>query len=103
MGLVTVLVFFCLVALRVALVFLGAVLILRSARQCPACLAPTTLMHTPWLRRLLPRVEWRWCAQCGWQGPGRTPYRRRFQPRQHSRGAERRVPVPDAERSPRAS
>lgn len=73
MGIIAVAVLFGLVALRVALIACGAVLILRSARQCPACLEETALLHTPRLRRLLPAVEWRWCPHCGWHGPGRAP------------------------------
>ncbi len=67
----TVVVLLGLVALRGVLVGIGAALLLRPVSGCPACAAPTLGLHRPWLRRLLPFVEWRWCPECGWSGPAR--------------------------------
>lgn len=78
MGLIAAGVLFGLVILRVALVALGASLILRPTHSCPACLDRTVLLHRPVLRAVLPWVEWRWCPLCGWQGPGRRVRPRRF-------------------------
>lgn len=71
MGLVAFLVFVGLVLLRAGLVLFGAALILRPVSSCPACFRPTLLLRRPWLRRLAPWMEWRWCPQCGWEGPGK--------------------------------
>jgi hypothetical protein len=59
--------FLGLILLRVALVTLGAILIVRPVRACPACFQPTTPILRPWLERLTP-LEWRWCTHCGWKG-----------------------------------
>jgi hypothetical protein len=59
------------VALRWAAIGIGAALLLRPVRSCPACFAPTFVLYRRWLRRLAPWLEWRWCAACGWQGPAR--------------------------------
>jgi len=67
-----VLVLIGLVVLRGILIGVGAALILRAVPECPACFAPATfLLQRRWLRRLLPMVEWRFCPQCGWQGPSK--------------------------------
>lgn len=60
-----------LVLLRWGVLLVGAALVVRPVSDCPACREPTLLLHTPWLRRLAPLFEWRWCPACGWQGPGR--------------------------------
>lgn len=60
-----------LVALRWVVIGVGAALLLRPVRACPACFEATFLLHRRWLSRLLPWVEWRWCPRCGWHGPAR--------------------------------
>lgn len=65
----TVLVFLGFVVLRWGLVFGGTLLLIPRVRQCPACFQATLRIRRPWLRRLLPRLEWRWCPSCGWKGP----------------------------------
>lgn len=59
-----------LILLRVVLLGLGSALLVRPARDCPACFRPTTPVLVRWLR-YLPRFEWRWCMHCGWRGVGR--------------------------------
>ena len=71
-----VLVLLALALLRVALVAVGAALLIRPVRACPACFLDTLPIRRRWLRRLAPRYEWRWCPHCNWQGPSRrTPPR----------------------------
>lgn len=65
-----------LVVLRWVLLGIGAALILRPVLECPACMRETRLLHRPWLRRVAPWLEWRWCAACGWSGPARRLARR---------------------------
>jgi len=61
-----------LVALRVIIVGIGAALLLRPVRDCPACFADATFRaHHRWLRLLAPWLEWRFCPRCGWHGPSR--------------------------------
>lgn len=60
-----------LVVLRWVLIGVGAALILRPVVDCPACLRETRALHRPWLRRIAPWLEWRWCLACGWSGPAR--------------------------------
>lgn len=60
-----------LVVLRWVLLGIGAALILRPVDSCPACMAETHALHRPWLRRLAPWLEWRWCMACGWSGPAK--------------------------------
>ena len=60
-----------LVVLRWGLLFAGALLLIARVRDCPACFEPTLKLRSPWLRRLVPWLEWRWCPTCGWQGPSR--------------------------------
>lgn len=60
-----------LVALRWGLLLGGVLLLVPRVRACPACLSETLPVRRPWLRRLLPWLEWRWCPGCGWEGPGR--------------------------------
>lgn len=73
---VAVYVLLALVLLRVGLVMGGAALLIRRVRLCPACSEPTVPLLKPWLARLLPSYEWRWCPTCGWQGPSRKSPRR---------------------------
>lgn len=60
-----------LVVLRWILLGIGAALILRPVDRCPACFADTIQLHRPFLRRIAPWLEWRWCAHCNWSGPAR--------------------------------
>jgi hypothetical protein len=68
----TVIVLLLLVGLRWALLAVGVALLVRPVSSCPACTAASTLgLHRPWLRWIVSWLEWRWCPQCGWQGPAR--------------------------------
>lgn len=67
---VLVLVFLGLVLLRVLAVGIGAALIIRPVRSCPACFQATLPIRKKWLRPAR-AYEWRWCPACGWQGVGR--------------------------------
>jgi hypothetical protein len=60
-----------LVFVRFGLVWFSATLLLRPARECPACFQPTALVRRPLITALLPNAEWRWCLSCAWQGPAR--------------------------------
>lgn len=62
-------VFLGLVLLRWALVFGVGVALVPRVRSCPACFHDTIPIRKPWLRRLAPSLEWRWCPSCGWRGP----------------------------------
>ncbi|NIP59386.1 MAG: hypothetical protein GWM92_13690 [Gemmatimonadetes bacterium] len=64
-------VLFALVALRWGLLWGGVLLLVPRVRACPACFDATVPVRRPWLRRLAPLLEWRWCPHCGWEGPGR--------------------------------
>ena len=64
-------VFLGLVLLRGVLIAVGAALLVRPVRQCPACFQATVELQRVWLRRLAPWLEWRWCPHCGWAGPAR--------------------------------
>lgn len=57
-----------LVVLRWVFLFVGAFLLIPRIRGCPACFESTVRVRRPWLRRLLPWFEWRWCPACGWKG-----------------------------------
>ena len=72
-----------LVALRWGLLLGGVLLLVPRVRACPACFDATVPVRRPWLRRLAPWLEWRWCPHCGWEGPGR-------------RGENQLVPDPSA-------
>ena len=64
-------VFVFLILLRLLAVVIVAFAVIRPARSCPACFLPTVPVRVPW-RLLLPgSFEWRWCPDCGWQGPSR--------------------------------
>ncbi|HSJ15156.1 MAG TPA: hypothetical protein VK939_12120 [Longimicrobiales bacterium] len=100
-----------LVTLRWVIIGVGAALLLRPVRSCPACFGPTLMLHRRWLRRLAPWLEWRWCAGCGWQGPARRITERDHLPaatrvhgvhgehREHEHGEHRGHPV-DREQHP---
>ena len=71
---VVVLVLGGLVLLRFVLIGVGAALIIRPVSDCPACFHQSLKIRYRWLAWLAPWLEWRWCPQCGWQGPARrTP------------------------------
>jgi len=59
-----------LVLLPWGLLLVGGLLLVPRVRDCPACFRETLLLRRPWLRRVVPWLEWRWCPTCGWQGPG---------------------------------
>lgn len=71
-GMLIVAVLFGLVLLRWVVLAVGVFLLLPRVRECPACFRSTIAVRRPWLRRLLPWLEWRWCLSCGWEGPSRT-------------------------------
>ncbi len=60
-----------LVVLRWGLLFVGAFFLVARVRACPACFEETLLLRRPWLHRVAPWLEWRWCPECGWQGLSR--------------------------------
>ena len=61
-----------LVLLRFVIVGVGAALLLRPVRECPACFEPTVRVKRPVLEAVTRIAEWRWCISCGWQGPARV-------------------------------
>ena len=69
---ITVTVLLALVLLRWGLLVVGAIFLVARVRDCPACFEPTLKLRRPWLRRVAPWLEWRWCPTCGWQGLSRT-------------------------------
>lgn len=64
-----------LVLLRWGFIFVGALLLLRPARSCPACFRRTLRIRRPLLTAVLPMAEWRWCPSCRWEGPARRKAR----------------------------
>ncbi|HEX7051687.1 MAG TPA: hypothetical protein VF188_15895 [Longimicrobiales bacterium] len=58
--------------LRIMVVLIGAALLIRPVSACPACFRECIAIRRPWLARLAPWCEWRWCPHCGWQGPARA-------------------------------
>lgn len=68
---IAVLVLAALVVVRWGILLVAAAVLVPEVRGCPACFARTAPIHRPCLSRLVPWVEWRWCARCGWQGPAR--------------------------------
>ena len=70
-------VFGFLILLRVAVVVAVVLTVVRPARSCPACFLPTIPLRTRWSALLPRRLEWRWCPDCGWEGPGRRIEERR--------------------------
>jgi hypothetical protein len=96
-----------LIVLRVTLLTIGSVLLVRPVRSCPACFHSTAPVLHPWLERFT-RLEWRWCAHCGWSGParrvGRPPGQGPGYPESARDGADRgRDPVPRADLPPQRS
>jgi len=63
-----VVVLFATVLLRAAIVITVVYLMLPKSFSCPRCAARLALIRHPVLRRVLPRVEHRWCLDCGWSG-----------------------------------
>lgn len=63
------------VVLRWVIIAVGAVPILQSALACPACFEPTVAVRRRLLTALLRIAEWRWCPQCGCEGPSRKSQR----------------------------
>jgi hypothetical protein len=61
-----------LVLLRFVFIAVGAALLLRPVRECPACFGGTVRVKRPILEALTRIAEWRWCPCCGWQGPARV-------------------------------
>jgi hypothetical protein len=68
---IAVLILLGMVAMRWVIIGIGAAMLLRPVRDCPACFKPTLALRRVWLRRAAPWLEWRWCPHCGWQGPAR--------------------------------
>ncbi|MQA90453.1 MAG: hypothetical protein GEU90_09485 [Gemmatimonas sp.] len=62
--------------LRVVLIGLGATLLIRPVRECPACGRETIVVQQLWLDRILPAFELRWCPSCRWKGLARRRRRR---------------------------
>ncbi len=62
---------FFLVFLRLALITVVGLLIIRPVRDCPACFRPTVPIRMRWFVRFNSAFEWRWCAECQWEGPAR--------------------------------
>jgi transcription elongation factor Elf1 len=56
------------VLLRVAIVATVVYVILPKGFSCPRCSCRLSQIWHPVLRRLLPRIEHRWCMRCGWNG-----------------------------------
>lgn len=51
-----------------------AYLVLPAGPLCPRCGGPTHPVRLRrWARPLRRLLQWRWCADCGWEGPGRRP------------------------------
>jgi len=64
-----------LVLLRWIIIGLGSLVVLHSAHVCPACLEQTVAVQRKILTVLVRIAEWRWCPQCGWEGPSRKSER----------------------------
>lgn len=60
------------VALRFVMVGALAYLLMQRSPVCPHCGSGTAQVRRGWLG-LLPRVERRFCLECGWSGFVRTP------------------------------
>lgn len=74
--------------LRFVVLSVGAALILRAVKACPACFEPTFVLQRRWLQRLLPWLEVRFCPHCGWQGPARRERVVVREPRQRRRAGQ---------------
>lgn len=60
-----------LVGLRVLAVAFIVAFIVRPVLSCPACFQSTVPIRKEWLRLFRSHLEWRWCANCGWEGLAR--------------------------------
>lgn len=81
-----VLVFASLVLIRLVALGLIVFVALSVGPRCPACRGETIHVYTQW-QRYAPRLERRWCMECGWEGLVRRS--RPAAVRQHAPGARR--------------
>jgi hypothetical protein len=56
------------VLVRFTIIAAVVYLILPRGSACPRCGLALALIRHPWLQRLVPRLEHRWCLECGWSG-----------------------------------
>jgi hypothetical protein len=63
---ITVLVLFGFVVLRVLVLCGIAYLLIPPGRRCPACGGETVALERRGIARLLPGIQRRWCVDCGW-------------------------------------
>lgn len=63
------------VLLRFGLVAVLTYVLLPRAPACPHCGTQLTQIRNTFLRRILPRLEHRWCLECGWHGVVRAQSR----------------------------
>lgn len=63
---ITAVVFFGFVVLRLACIAGIAYLLVPKGRHCPACGAETIPLQRTGLARAFPGIERRWCIACGW-------------------------------------
>lgn len=63
------------VLLRFSLVAVLTYVLLPRGPGCPHCGEPLTQIRNTFLRRILPRLEHRWCLECGWHGVVRAQSR----------------------------
>lgn len=57
--------------LRIVAVAVGAAMLIKPVRACPACYQDTVSIRRLWLDRLARKYEWRWCPHCRWEGLAR--------------------------------
>jgi len=77
--------FFVAFGSKVLLAFVMIYFLLPSDRSCTECDAETLLIRTNRIGRIgfalsRGRVQWRWCARCGWEGLARKRGERVRQP-----------------------
>jgi len=75
------------VLLRFTLIAAVVYAILPRGPACPRCALAMALVRHPLLQRLLPRLEHRWCLECGWSGLVRRAAGERHQSRVINRTA----------------
>jgi len=56
------------VLLRFSIVATVVYLLLPRGPSCPRCGVEAATIRHPFLRRVLPWLEHRWCLDCGWNG-----------------------------------
>lgn len=61
-------VLFATVLLRFALVAVLTYVLLPRGPDCPHCGVKLTQIRHTLLQRIVPRLEHRWCLECGWHG-----------------------------------